>query len=178
MSMIYEPSDDTFLFVKFLNDYFKNKDVYGKSLLDMGCGNCLLSDTMRDLRFENILCVDINDDAVAFAGTKKFRSVKSNLFENVLEKFDYILFNPPYLPEDCREDEESKLITCGGKRGDELILKFLEDASKHLNKNGEVFVLMSNMTPLDRIKKYKFKIMVKEKLFFEEIFVAKFELDI
>jgi methylase of polypeptide subunit release factors len=93
-----------------------------------------------------------------------------------------IAFNPPYLPEDKREDKESALTTTGGKRGDEIIVKFLKDAKKHLNKNGIVLLLVSSLTPKEKILKIleknslKYEIISSQKFFFETLEVWNIEI--
>ena len=63
----------------------------------------------------------------------KIPSITSDLFDKIPKnkKFDIVAFNPPYLPEDKREDKESQLTTTGGKKGNEITLRFLKKA-KHL----------------------------------------------
>ena len=174
MSLIYEPAEDSFLFMDFLRDCFEGKDIDGKSVLDMGCGNCVLSETLRDLGFEDILCVDVNADAVKLAESKDFRAIESDLFSKVDCKFDYIIFNAPYLPMDEREDDESMLATTGGERGDEVSVRFLEQVKDFLNDGGIVYVLVSSLTPMDKINEYKPEVMVKKNVFFEELKILKF----
>ena len=97
------------------------------------------------------------------------------MFENISEKFDLITFNPPYLPLDKREDKESQLITTGGKTGDEIVLKFLEQASQHLNQDGKILLLLSSLTPKSKIKtllhklNLKSKIIARQGLFMEQL---------
>ena len=98
------------------------------------------------------------------------------------KKFDFIIFNPPYLPEDKREPEESKLQTTAGKKGYELILRFLDEAKHHLTKNGKIIILFSSLSkPLvikkHAKKKYKLKLLNKKKIFFEELYVYEITLE-
>jgi len=79
-----------------------------------------------------------------------FKAIKSDLFKNIENSFDLIIFNPPYLPESKYDKEKD---TTGGKRGDETILRFLKQVKKYLNKNGKIFLLMSSLTPKYRIEK-------------------------
>ena len=95
---------------------------------------------------KNIKGVDINKEAIKHCKKLGFDCFYSNLFSKVKEKFDVILFNPPYLQENKKEDEESKLATTGGKEGSEIVNKFLEQVKKHLNKNGKIFLLTSSLT--------------------------------
>lgn len=177
MSLIYEPQEDSFLFMDFLRDCFETKNVNEKSVLDMGCGSCILGETLRDLGFIDILCVDVNEDAVKLAKEKGFRALKSDLFEEVDSCFDLILFNAPYLPRDELEDEESSLATSGGKRGDEIALRFLEEAKDFLKDKGVIYLLISSLTPLENIKKFKFEVVKKKKMFFEELLILKFNFN-
>ena len=81
------------------------------------------------------------------------------------------------LPEDEMEDEETRRITTGGKRGYELLNRFLVDAKRFLNKNGQILIVFSSLTHKDKIdetlkkNKYKFECLEKKKLFFEELYV-------
>jgi len=77
------------------------------------------------------------------------------------------------LPEDAEEPVDSKTTTTGGKKGDEIILKFLEQAKKHLEKESRIFLLTSSLTPkIDFEKlKYKYKELGCERLFYEQLYV-------
>ena len=86
-----------------------------------------------------------------------------------------ITFNAPYLPEAKHEPKCSKLITTGGKKGDEISLKFLKQAKEHLNENGRILLLISSLTPLEKINKFEPKILAKKKLFFEELKILEFK---
>jgi len=177
MSLIYEPEEDSYLFVDFINDYFSKENNSSRSVLDMGCGSCILSDSLRDLGFKDILCVDINPDCVKLAKQKGFDAIQSNLFKNVNKRFDYILFNPPYLPFDEREDEESKIITTGGYLGDELIISFLKEVKRYLKEKGRVFLLVSDLTPMKEIEIYNYKIVAEKKIFFEKLVILEFSFN-
>ena len=141
----------------------------------MGTGSAILSETANKfLDKKNILSADINPTAVKFAKKKGFNAIKTDLFENIEDKFDLITFNAPYLPEDSRELKSSQLATTGGKHGDEISIKFLEQAKKHLNKNGKVFLLISSLTPMNNLKKFNPKIVARKKIFMEELRILEF----
>ena len=101
------------------------------------------------------------------AKTLELPNFNYKVFEKISGKFDLILFNPPYLPEDKREDTASSIATTGGKKGDEIILRFISKAKSHLNNNGIILLLLSSLTPKDKIlsslKKYRFKKEILEK---------------
>ena len=141
----------------------------------MGTGSGILSEAAsKFLDKENILAADINPEAVKLLKKKEFNCIKTNLFSKIKNKFDLITFNAPYLPLDPREPKDSQLATTGGERGDEISLKFLKQAKKHLNENGKIFLLISSLTPLDKIKKFKYKIVAKKKIFMEELLILEF----
>ena len=92
-------------------------------------------------------------------------------FLDIKEKFNLIIFNPPYLPEDSREPKYSQIATTGGKKGSEITNKFLEQAKKHLEKNGKILLLTSSLTKAIKWKNWKKKLLTKKKLFFERLYV-------
>ena len=84
----------------------------------MGCGSGIQSLATSK---GDVLAVDINPEAVKIVKKLGINAIQSVLFVNVKDKFDLIIFNPPYLPEEESEDEESKLITTVGKQGFEIL---------------------------------------------------------
>ena len=171
---IYQPAEDSYFFANFLKKHLKNNKT--NSYLDMGTGSGILSETIsKFLDKKNILAADINPKAIKILKQKNFKAIKSNLFEKIKTKFDLITFNAPYLPRDPREPKDSQVATTGGKRGDEISLKFLKQAKKHLNKNGKILLLISSLTPMDKIKKFKPKTLARKKIFMEELLVLQFQ---
>ena len=168
--MIYEPREDSHLLKKIVEKY-----VEGKTFLDMGAGSGLLSQAAINRSAKSVFAADIQKDVVDYLRKKKIKAIHSNLFSNVKRKFDVIAFNPPYLPEDKREDKESSITTTGGKKGDEIILKFLKQSIFHLNKNGKILIVISSLTPQNRINsliyslKLKKKVLASEKFFMENL---------
>lgn len=173
---VYEPSDDSYFFAEFLKKYLKKH--HPNNFLDIGCGSGILAKTVsKFFKNENIVCVDINPAAVSATRLLGFKTINSNLFSKVSKKlkFDLITFNAPYLPEGEYEPEESMLITTGGKRGDEISLKFLKKAKNYLTDNGKILLLISSLTPMEKINEFKPKIVAKRKIFFEELKILEFK---
>ena len=189
---IYQPSDDSYLLAEevkkhlilILNkDKNKYKDIFQKfKILDMGSGSGIQAETCKRLEFNNIICADITPEAVKHLKNQGFKTVKTNLFSDInpKTKFDLIIFNPPYLPEDKREPEDSKLNTTAGKEGYEIIIKFLKQAKGYLNSDGKILLLFSSLSKPRIIKQeakkmgYKFNELDKISLFFEKLFVYEF----
>ena len=158
--------------VKLYIDKLKNKNI---KTLDLGTGSGFQSKNLINLgiKRENITASDINNYAIKEAGKLKINVIKSDLFGKLKSKFDLIIFNPPYLPENDYDKEKD---TTGGKKGDEIIVSFIKDLKKHLNKNGVCFLLTSSLTPntwKKEIKKQKLKIKkIKTKnIFFERLYI-------
>jgi len=130
--------------------------------------------TLEDLKIknENILGVDINPDTVECCKKLGFNVIESDLFKRVPRgNFDVIIFNPPYLPRDEEEPEESRVITTGGEKGNELITRFLAEVKDYLEERGKIFLITSSLAEDVNFGKldYDAKKIKTEKMFFEEL---------
>ena len=167
--MIYEPSDDSELLAKYVKKYAKGK------VLDLGTGSGIQAEIA--LKFtKDVLAVDLDKESVEYVNKKGIKARVSDLFSNIKEKFDLIIFNPPYLPEDKLEDEESKKITTGGRYGYEILGRFFSQVNDYLNKNGKILIVFSSLTNKDKIdniikeNNFKFKLLEEKKIFFETLY--------
>jgi release factor glutamine methyltransferase len=173
--MIYLPREDSYLMSRILKEKIpdmlkKNPDL---KFLEIGVGSGIHLQTALNLgvKNKNIFSSDIDKKSVSHCNLLGFTCINSDLFEKIRGKFDLIIFNPPYLPEDSREPEDSKLVTTGGKKGDEIINRFLKQAKNYLEKNGEIFLITSSLSPEINFEKlgYNAKEIGCEKLFFERL---------
>ncbi len=175
---VYEPREDSFM----LADYVKGAKG---NVLDVGTG-CGIQAIIASKTAEYVLGIDINTKAVELARKNAERHKcnncefkKSNLFEDIKinEKFDLIIFNPPYLPTKEEDKVEGELNTAldGGIDGRETLDKFLKTFKKHLKKEGKLLLVDSS---LDNTKKtidilenqgFKVRILETKKMFFEEL---------
>ena len=167
--MIYEPGEDSFLLQKYVKKYAKGK------VLDLGTGSGIQALTALE-NTKNVTAVDINKEAVDMVKSMGIRAFVSYLFENLNnENFDLIIFNPPYLPEDKDEGEDSKVNTTGGRKGSEIIERFLKSARGYLNKGGKILLVCSSLSGdvegLFRKYSFSFKMLEEMKFDFEKIFV-------
>ena len=188
----YEPREDSFL----LNDNIK-LFASNRKVLDMGCGTGIQGleaykyskdVTFCDLYLECIYLSKINfyinyinreaDIEYIYKNIDKIilpvKFIISDLFSNINDKYDLIIFNPPYLPEVENEDNKIKRWISGGKEGYETILRFLRDAYKFLNVDGEILLIMSSISKPEYIIKnfsniYNFTQISKVHYFFEDI---------
>jgi release factor glutamine methyltransferase len=178
---VYTPSDDSYLLAE--NSGACKDDI----VLDVGTGSGIQALTAAQ-HAKKVLAVDINPHALETAKKNaKLNKIKniefreSNLFEKIKpeEKFDLIIFNPPYVP----SDEKYMLgkAWAGGKKGRAVIDKFIDQAPEHLNSGGRIMLLISSINePGEVIKKLEEKkltvtITAKKKLFFEELMILKAE---
>lgn len=171
---MYLPREDSYLLSSVLEEYIRDKKKATK-ILDMGSGSGIQAQTCRKLGFKNVIAVDIDEEAIKTLREKKFKAVRSNLFSNLKkQKFDIIIFNPPYLPEHKYDKEKD---TTGGKEGWETITRFLEQARNHLTKNGKILLLYSSLSKPKIIAKkakelgYKKNTIKKKRLFYEELYI-------
>ena len=155
--MVYEISEDSFLLGKYAEKFSRGK------VLDVGTGNGYLMEIALK-KTKDAIGIDIDEEVVEFCKKKGLNVKKSDLFENINEKFDVIIFNPPYLPQEKGMKEHKDLF--GGKNGWEVIERFFKEAKNYLNKNGEILILFSNLTNKKKvnsiIKKNNFKFELLE----------------
>ncbi|MBI2044507.1 methyltransferase [Candidatus Pacearchaeota archaeon] len=178
MPDIYEPAEDSFFLLEVLRKMAPKLLIQNHHLkaLDMGSGSGILARVLIEMGINpaDLTLIDINPKTISHLKKEfpKSKIIKSDLFSKVKGKFDLMIFNPPYLPEnkfDSRKD------TTGGKNGDETILKFLNNFERHLNENGRVLLLISSLTPISRIKKIfkrcNTRLLATKKLFYEKLFI-------
>lgn len=175
---MYKPQEDSFL----LSDFVK-KHARG-AVLDMGTGTGIQAKVAAKLaRVKKVVALDIDSESLAFArknnAHNKIRYAKSDLFSSIAKKkFDTLIFNAPYLPQDGKIFHPELE---GGKEGHEVIARFLQGARKHLEQNGIILLVASSLTPhLNRVFDHTLftaQELGKEPAFFEDIIVYKLTSD-
>jgi release factor glutamine methyltransferase len=175
--MIYEPQEDSFLLEKQVKKYALGR------VLDLGTGSGIQAVAAAGNKLvREVIAVDINPEAVKrfqeIVTKNKFKKIQilvSNLFSNVECKFDIIIFNPPYLPQDAGIEDAALY---GGKKGWEISERFFHQAAKFLAPKGKILFLFSSLTNKTKIDEiishnlFEAQELVKEKLpFFEELYV-------
>jgi release factor glutamine methyltransferase len=171
--VLYEPREDSYLLAKYVKKHAKGR------VLDMGTGSGIQAIIAAKLKkVQSVLGIDIQKSVVEHCKktikSKKISFKRSNLFENVGGRFDTIIFNPPYLPEDVKLKD---ITVEGGKRGYETLERFFNDASEHLNPDGIILVLFSSLTDKSKVNRFiddnllEYKEIGKQNLFMEELYV-------
>jgi release factor glutamine methyltransferase len=178
--MVYLPREDSYLLQKWVEKFAKGM------VLDVGTGTGIQAFAAAPLA-KQVIAVDVNPDAIEYCNNAMLVSELQNiefrisdLFSNVTEKFDLIIFNPPYLPESKFDREKD---TTGGREGWETIAKFLKEAKSHLNPGGKILMIFSSLTNRDKILEiakehsYKPNQLEKRHYGFEDLFVYAFSQD-
>jgi release factor glutamine methyltransferase len=150
---VYGPDDDTFLLDRCAHVR------RGASVLEVGCGTGFVS-VSKALGGALVSAADI--DPVAVALTRHNASlngcdidvVRSDIFSDVEGTFDVVLFNPPYLPTapEDRVGGSMDPALSGGRRGDEVLLRFVDGLDAVMSPEGRAYVVLSSLTPRDRIE--------------------------
>ncbi|MDO8656888.1 MAG: methyltransferase, partial [Nanoarchaeota archaeon] len=177
---IYEPSEDSYLIQKYVRELALGR------VLDMGTGSgiqALTAITNPNAQF--VIAADTDPSVITALEKKiqeqkirKLQVVHSNLFSHIKGKFNLIIFNPPYLPQD-KGIEDAALY--GGKKGWELSEKFFEQASPHLFPDGKILFLFSSLTNKKKIEEilhhhlFQFHELEREKVAFEELYLYLIE---
>lgn len=180
--MVYPPSDDSFLLSEEIKKHIKNLTNNNIKVLDMGGGSGIqaLTTIESGIKKANVLCADIDDEAIKFLKKLKLKTIKTNLFSKIKKtnRYGLIIFNAPYLPED---KYDTQLDTTAGKKGYEIIIEFLKQAKSHLAKEGIILLLFSSLSKpkiiLSEAKKLKYnsKLLSEKSVgFFEKLFVYEF----
>jgi len=185
---LYEPQEDSELLRRAVEAEARGR------VLDMGAGSGILAfaAAAKD-EVESVLAVDIDDESLECMRNvikeklqseknqkiiKKIQIKKSDLFGSIGEgeRFDTIICNPPYLPQDL-EDTHQALY--GGVQGYEFTLRFLDEAAQFLTPRGSILLLFSSLTNKERIDQelkrlgYHYAQLFMEAHFFERLYVYR-----
>jgi len=157
---MYQPAEDSYLIKKHIKHYAKGLT------LDIGTGSGILAKEAS--KYSKVIATDISDEALNYCKSKykNITFIKSDLFQNIKQKFDLIIFNPPYLPyhpKDKNQELSSHFI----------IQNFLNQAKNFLKPNGKILLLFSSLTDLNisKFPEYNFKLLEKQHYFFEDLYL-------
>lgn len=134
------------------------KNINGK-ILDFGCGYGSIGIIVSKFTGLEVDMLDINKRSIELAKeNSKLNKVKTNIFEsniyeNVQDKYDYIISNPPI------------------RAGNEILYKILFEAKDHLNDNGKLIIVVNKdqgaKSLMEKLKKfYNVNLIAKNKGFF------------
>ncbi|WEU41036.1 MAG: methyltransferase [Candidatus Odinarchaeum yellowstonii] len=132
------------------------------TVLDMGTGSGYVAIQIAD-RVKSVTAVDINDIAVRCCKINiklnnvndKVKALRSNLFSSLKsEKFNTIIFNPPYLKGDPENVVQQAWLH---NSPENLIKKFAAESRDYLVKRGLIQIVYSSISGLNFIIKKVFE---------------------
>lgn len=135
-----------FLVKTFLNT--NKRDL--NNILDIGCGYGFIGITLSKVLNKHIDMFDINKRAVHLCKMNidinkvDAKVDESNIYENVVNKYDLIITNPPI------------------RVGKEILMEFLKGGLERLNKDGELWFVISKDQGAKSVKKELEKISTCE----------------
>tara|TARA_B100001971_G_scaffold211185_1_gene238422 strand:+ start:541 stop:1764 length:1224 start_codon:yes stop_codon:yes gene_type:complete len=169
---IYDPREDSKLLEKYVWEYAKG------SVLDIGTGSGIQAlAAAKSKKVKSVLATDIQSSVINYNKkniiNKKIKFIASDLFENINKKFDTIIFNPPYLPQELKVKD---LTLEGGKKGFEVIERFLNEVNSFLKSDGVILTVFSSLTKKEKVDEFikdnllEFEELDKKHIFFEDLY--------
>jgi release factor glutamine methyltransferase len=167
---VYEPAEDTFLLLETLDIHPHD------SVLELGTGAGLIALDCAQ-KGAGVVCSDINPFAVRLTrrniernrrllkGPIKVRQGDLFCVLRSSERFDIVVFNPPYLPTKSTERVGGwfDVATDGGQDGLRLTKRFLHEVTEHLLEHGRAYFIFSTLSTRTSLE----KILKQEHLSFE-----------
>jgi release factor glutamine methyltransferase len=181
---MYAPSDDTFLLADCISQYD------GRRALEIGVGSGLLLDILEK-NFTYVAGSDIDLQALQYCKQQKRSSANILLVccdagsAFGIGKFDLIVSNPPYLPNNDDDNNNINILdptVHGGPTGIEATVHFINSALPLLAGDGKLLIVISsfaNSSALDNVvlENNMHKKIVKEKrLFYETLSIVELSL--
>ena len=181
---MYAPSDDTFLLADCIRQY------KGSRALEIGVGSGLLLNILEK-NFVYVAGSDIDLQALQHCKQQTSTSSSANVLLVCCDagsafgigKFDLIVSNPPYLPNDNDDDNNILDPTVhGGPTGIEATIHFINSALPLLAGDGKILIVISsfaNSSALDKVvveNNMHKKVVKKKRLFYEMLSIVELSL--
>lgn len=148
---VYPPSEDSALLATAAEGRIAADDL----VLEVGTGSGWVARSLADETGARVVGSDLNPHACRAAADRGVPVVRGNLLDPFADdRFDAVLFNPPYLPTDPDHewDDWMEEALSGGPEGRRLIEPFLQDLDRVLAPGGRGFLLVSTLTDLEAVE--------------------------
>lgn len=142
---VYQPAEDSALLASAAIDDVSSPQC----VLDVGTGSGWVAEQVAGATEAHLVGSDLNPHACRQARKRGVETVRANLLTPfAADRFDVVLFNPPYLPTDPDNewDDWMEHALSGGTDGRRLIVPFLDDVDRVLTADGVVYLLVSSLT--------------------------------
>ena len=126
----------------------------------------------------SVLAADVQKGVIDYCRkcikNPKIKFSQSDLFKSIKGKFDTIIFNPPYLPQELKLKD---LTIEGGRKGYEIIEKLINEVNEFLSQDGIILMVFSSLTKKEKVEGFiknnllDFEEIGKQHIFFEDIYV-------
>ncbi len=178
---VYAPAEDTYLLLSAV------EIRKGQHVLEMGCGTGIIALHCAKAGCQ-VTAADVSLGAVENAQMNaainglEMEVIQSDLFQNMEEKFDAIIFNPPYLSSEDSEglSDAEKRPLVGGEMGHEITARFLDGAAERLSPGGKIYLLTSSESETGVLEKarqhYSMRMIAEKRIFFETLAVYEMKL--
>jgi len=145
------PQPDTEILVEEIINLCRKNKKNNTTVLDLCTGSGAIGISVaKYVESANVTMLDVSKKAIEIARKNainndvigKCKLMESDMFEELEEKFDLIVSNPPYIKTDVistlskEVQNEPKLALDGGKDGLKFYKIIIENAYKYLNKDG------------------------------------------
>ena len=130
-----------------------NKNAKNLKILDLCTGSGCIAITLKKHLDCSVFASDFSESALKIAknNAKTHKTditfIKSDMFKKILDKFDIIVSNPPYIKkseieklDDSVKNFEPYIALDGGNDGLDFYRKIADLAPKFLNKNGKLYL--------------------------------------
>ncbi|HFU76479.1 MAG TPA: methyltransferase type 11 [Arcobacter sp.] len=136
--------------LKLFDKYLKRYEGSKEDAIEIGVGSGVLSFQLLQNGFKHIFATDSNKNAIIGVkeeckrlGFEEQITLKhGDLFENCTIKSNFILFNPPWLVAKHKLEEG---IDKAMYYEEDLFPRFFDQAIEHLNPNGKIVLIFSNL---------------------------------
>lgn len=147
---VYPPSEDSALLATAAEGRIAADDL----VLEVGTGSGWVARSLADETGARVVGSDLNPHACRAAADRGVPVVRGNLLDPFADdRFDAVLFNPPYLPTDPDHewDDWMERALSGGEDGRAVIDPFLAAVPRVLAPGGVVYLLVSSLTGVDEV---------------------------